>query len=485
MEASDPTQAGAASARPPAITLLALTMGVFLVTLNVTVVTVALPDVQRSLHARPDELEWVIDAYNLVGASLLLSAGLFADRFGRKRALCTGYSVFAAGALLCALAPGAGWLIGFRVLQAVGGTALTPTSLAIVANLYRDPLERARAIGIWGVASGVGLGAGPIVGGAVTDWMGWRAVFLVNAVAGVIALVIAIRVVPRSRSDIARGLDVRGQVLAVVLLASLTYALIEAPRYGWGSPRITFLLAADVVLAVVFAVAELRMQEPLIDLRVFRDRQFSGAIFITVAVFFAYSGFVYFTALYLQQVRGLSALVAGVVMLPGALPVLALGPISGRLVATRGARGVLLAGTLALALGTLLLALPEHAAPLWQILAPALLVGIGYGLINAPVSTVAVATLPREQAGVAAATASSARNVGLVLGIAVLGSVVNGRLPGLRAHEPFVVAYTDAIHPAYLVAAGVALAAAAVALTTLRAEPPGTPHPVAAASRPR
>ncbi len=155
-------------ARPRNVTLLALTMGVFLVTLNVTVVTVALPDIQRSLHARPDELEWVIDAYNLVGASLLLSAGFFADRFGRKRVLCTGYSVFAGGALLCAVAPTAGWLIAFRVLQAVGGTALTPTSLSIVANLYRDPLERARAIGIWGVSSGVGLGAGPIVGGAVT-----------------------------------------------------------------------------------------------------------------------------------------------------------------------------------------------------------------------------------------------------------------------------------------------------------------------------
>ncbi len=331
-------------ARPRNVTLLALTMGVFLVTLNVTVVTVALPDIQRSLHARPDELEWVIDAYNLVGASLLLSAGFFADRFGRKRALCAGYSVFAGGALLCAFAPTAGWLIAFRVLQAVGGTALTPTSLAIVANLYRDPLERARAIGIWGVASGLGLGAGPIVGGAVSDWMGWRAVFAVNAVAGLVALVIAIRVVPRSRSDVARGLDVRGQVLAVVLLASLTYALIEAPRYGWGSPRIVLLLAADVVLAIVFAVVELRVREPLIDLRVFRDRQFSGAIFITVAVFFAYSGFVYFTALYLQQVRGMSALLAGVVMLPGALPVLALGPISGRLVATRGARGVLVRG---------------------------------------------------------------------------------------------------------------------------------------------
>ena len=432
MEAPRTAPAGAAPARPPAITLLALTMGVFLVTLNVTVVTVTLPDIQRSLHARPDELEWVIDAYNLVGASLLLSAGFFADRFGRKRALCTGYSVFAGGALLCALAPSAGWLIGFRVLQAAGGTALTPTSLSIVANLYRDPFERARAIGIWGVASGLGLGAGPIVGGAVTDWMGWRAVFVVNAVAGVTALAIALRVVPRSRSEVARSLDIRGQVLAVVLLASLTYALIEAPRYGWGSPRIAILLAADVVLTGVFAFVELRVREPLIDLRVFRDRQFAGAIFITVAVFFAYSGFVYFTALYLQQVRGLSTLVAGLVMLPGALPVLALGPISGRLVATRGARGVLSQGRSrsrwgrccwrSRALGADL-ADPRSRPARWHRLR----------LINAPVSTVAVATLPREQAGVAAATASSARNVGLVLGIAVLGSVVNAPARPARA----------------------------------------------------
>ena len=142
------------------VTLLALTMGVFLVTLNVTVVTVTLPDVQRSLHAAPDELEWVIDAYNLVGASLLLSAGYLADRFGRKRALCTGYAVFSSGALLCAVAPSAGWLIGFRILQAAGGTALTPTSLSIVANIYPDPRERARAIGIWGIASGLGPGSG-------------------------------------------------------------------------------------------------------------------------------------------------------------------------------------------------------------------------------------------------------------------------------------------------------------------------------------
>ena len=170
------------------LALFALTLGVFLVTLNVTVVIVALPSLQSDLGIGTDEAAWVIDAYNLVGASLLLSAGFLADRFGRKRMLCTGYTLFAVGAFACALAPGGTWLIAFRVLQAVGGTALTPTSLSIVANLYPDPRERARAIGLWGISSGIGTGLGPIVGGALSEWLGWRSVFVANAIAGAVAL---------------------------------------------------------------------------------------------------------------------------------------------------------------------------------------------------------------------------------------------------------------------------------------------------------
>ena len=191
------------------LALFALTLGVFLVTLNVTVVVVALPSLQADLHIRTDEAAWVIDAYNLVGASLLLCAGFLADRFGRKRMLCAGYASFAIGAVLCALAPGGTWLIAFRVLMAVGGTALTPTSLSIVANLYPEPRERP-AIGLWGISSGLGTGLGPIVGGALTDWLGWRSVFAANAIAGVLALAIVIRVVPRSRSAVARRIDLPG-----------------------------------------------------------------------------------------------------------------------------------------------------------------------------------------------------------------------------------------------------------------------------------
>ncbi len=234
---------------------------------------------------------------------------------------------------------------------------------------------------------------------------------------------------PPSRSAVARRLDVWGQVLAVVLLSSLTYALIGAARYGWTSPRILAIFAADVVLAFAFLRVESRTTEPLLDLRFFRDRQFSGATFITVAAFFAFGGFIYENTLFLERGRGYSALAAGLLTLPAALPTLAGGPISGWLVATRGPRGVLASSTLTMAVALTALALLPGDAPIVAFLGCYLLLGIGYGVLNAPLSTVAVASMPKEQAGVAAAVVSSGRNVGIVLGIAALGSLVAAKLP--------------------------------------------------------
>jgi len=465
------------------LALFALTLGVFLVTLNVTVVIVALPSLQSDLGIGTDEAAWVIDAYNLVGASLLLSAGFLADRFGRKRLLCTGYALFSIGAVACALAPGGVPLIAFRVMQAMGGTALTPTSLSIVANLYPEPRERARAIGLWGVSSGIGTGLGPIVGGSLTEWFGWRSVFAANAIAGIVALAIVLRVVPRSRSAVARRIDVAGQVLVSGFLATLTYALIEAPRYGFGSPRILVAFALAALLFVAFVVVELHVDEPLVDLGFFRDRQFAGAIFLTVATFFTFGGFIYFNALYLQDVRGYSALAAGALTLPAAVPGLIGGPVSGYIVGTRGPRGVLVGGMLALGAGVAALAVMAEDVALGWLLAAYLVVGIGYAVLSAPVSTVAVSSMPRDQAGVAAALASSGRNIGIVLGIAVLGAIVNGQVAALpdpgegvsdAALSALHVMYVDALDVAYVVAAAVALVGAVVAALTMRPTPPGT-----------
>jgi EmrB/QacA subfamily drug resistance transporter len=469
------------------LALFALTLGVFLVTLNVTVVVVALPSLQADLHIRTDEAAWVIDAYNLVGASLLLSAGFLADRFGRRRLLCTGYALFATGAVACALAPSGGSLIAFRVVMAIGGTALTPTSLSIVANLYPEPRERARAIGLWGISSGVGTGLGPVVGGALTEWLGWRSVFAFNAIAGIVALAIVLRVVPRSRAAIARRIDVAGQVLVTGFLATLTYALIEAPRFGFGSPRIVVASALAVAMFVAFVVVELRVDEPLVELGFFRDRQFAGAVFLAAGTFFTYGGFIYFNALFLQDVRGYSALAAGLLSLPAAVPALIGGPLSGYLVGTRGPRGVLIAGMLVLAAGVGSLALLSETAAVGWLLAAYLVVGFGYAVLSAPVSTVAVSSMPRDQAGVAAGIASSARNVGIVLGIAVLGAIVHGRVPVMltpaagvseAALAAFRLAYVDALHIAYVVAAAVALAGAVTAALTMRPTPPGLPGAV-------
>jgi EmrB/QacA subfamily drug resistance transporter len=470
------------------LALFALTLGVFLVTLNVTVVIVALPSIQSDLGIGTDEAAWVIDAYNLVGASLLLSAGFLADRFGRKRMLCTGYALFTIGAFACALAPGGTSLIAFRVLQAIGGTALTPTSLSIVANLYPEPRERARAIGIWGISSGVGTGLGPVVGGSLTEWLGWRSVFVANAVAGLVALAIVLRVVPRSRSAVARRIDVAGQLLVTGFLATLTYALIEAPPYGFGSTRIVLAFVLAAVLFVAFIAVELRVAEPLVDLGFFRDRQFAGAIFLCVATFFTFGGFIYFNALFLQDVRGYSALAAGLLTLPAAVPALPGGPLSGYLVGTRGPRGVLVGGMLVLGAGVGSLALLAENAPLGWLLAAYLVVGAGYAVLSAPVSTVAVASMPRDQAGVAAALASSGRNVGVVFGIAVLGAIVNGRVPVMlrpgdgvsdAALAAFRHLYVEALHTAYIVAAAVGFVGAVVAALTMRPTPPGASAPVA------
>ena len=464
------------------IALFALTLGVFLVTLNVTVVVVALPSLSADLQIGTDEAAWVIDAYNLVGASLLLSAGFLADRFGRRRLLCTGYALFALGAVACSLASSGGSLIAFRVLMAVGGTALTPTSLSIVANLYPEPRERARAIGLWGVSSGLGTGLGPIVGGSLTQAFGWRSVFAVNAVVGLIALAIVLRVVPRSRAAVARRIDIAGQLLVTAFLASLTYALIEAPHYGFGSARIIVVAAFAALMLAAFIVVELRVDEPLVDLGFFRDRQFAGAVFLGAATFFTYGGFIYFNALYLQDIRGYSALAAGFLSLPAAVPALIGGPFAGYVVGTRGPRGVLVGGMLVLAAGAGALALMAVDAPIGWLLATYLVIGFGYAVLSAPVSTVAVSSMPRDQAGVAAGIASSARNVGIVLGIAVLGAIVNGRVPVMltpasgasdAALAAFRFAYVDALHIAYAVAAAVALVAALVAALTMRPTPPG------------
>ncbi|HEY5834565.1 MFS transporter [Streptomyces sp.] len=399
-------------------------LSLLIVSLDNTILNVALPSMQHDLHATVSGLQWTIDAYLVVIASLLLLAGSTADRVGRKRIFQTGLVLFTAGSLLCSLAPGLGWLIAFRMVQAAGGSMLTPVAMSIITNTFTDPRERARAIGVWGGVVGISMAAGPIVGGALVESVGWRSIFWINLPVGLAALVLTARYVPESRAPRARRVDPVGQLLVVAALGTLTYGIIEGPGAGWTSPLITgcFAVAAAAVASLV--AYEKRRTDPLIDIRFFRSAPFSGATVIAVSAFAALGGFLFLNTLYLQNERGLSALDAGLYMVPMALMTLFFAPLSGRLVGARGPRlSLVLAGTCMTASGVLFAALDAQSAnaPLFT---SYVLFGIGFGLVNAPITNTAVSGMPRSQAGVAAAVASTSRQVGQSLGVAVIGAAL-------------------------------------------------------------
>jgi EmrB/QacA subfamily drug resistance transporter len=420
-----------------------------IVGMDTTIVNVALTSIQHDLHSSVTDLQWTIDAYTVVLASLLMLAGSTADRIGRRRVFQIGLTAFAAGSLLCSVAPGLGWLIGFRALQAVGGSMLNPVAMSIITNVFTDPRERARAIGVWGGVVGLSLGVGPVVGGALIGWIGWRAIFWINVPIGVAALVLTALFVPESRAAHPRRPDPVGQVLVMLVLGGLTFGIIEAPRDGWGSAPTGVAFAVAVVALIGLLRYEPRRPEPLLDLRFFRSVPFSGATLIAIGAFGGFSGFLFLTSLYLQGVRGLSPLAAGCCLLPLAATTVVLAPISGRIVATRGPRLPLILSGALLTVGSLVL-LPMSAHESFVVIIAAFVVYAGgFGLVNAPITNTAVSGMPRAQAGVAAAVASTSRQVGATLGVAVVGSVVSASI-GRSVRTELV----PASHVAWAVIAG-------------------------------
>ncbi|MGW6550939.1 MFS transporter, partial [Streptomyces sp. NPDC055051] len=306
----------ALSARGRRTVLTVCCLSMFLVGLDTTVVNVGLPAIGRGLGTDTRGLEWIVDAYTLVLAALLISSGALADRFGRRRVFQWGLVVFGAASLLCAVAPSAGVLVAARALQGVGGSMLSPVALAIVVNATPDPKERARAIGVWASVFGLSMAAGPVVGGALLAGLDWRALFWINAPVIAVALLLSAVYVPESRAPRARRLDLPGQVLLTVLLAVVVGVLIEGPRVGWTSPAALAGYAGAVVAAAGFVRVESRRPEPLMDLRLFGRPVFSGAVVGAVAVFVALSVTLLLNTLYLQQTRGWTPLAAGVATLP-------------------------------------------------------------------------------------------------------------------------------------------------------------------------
>ncbi|PSM43362.1 MFS transporter [Streptomyces dioscori] len=439
------------SPRQRQLVLAICCMSLLIVSLDNTVLNVALPSMQKDLHASLAGMQWTIDAYTLVLASLLMLAGSTADRIGRRKVFMAGLVVFTVGSVLCSLAPNLESLVAFRMIQAVGGSMLNPVAMSIITNTFTDPRERARAIGVWGAVVGISMAAGPLVGGLLVDSVGWRSIFWVNLPVGLAALLLTLRYVPESRAPKARRPDPVGQLLVIALLGSLTYAIIEAPASGAG--KILVFGGIALVALVTLLWYEPRRDEPLIDLRFFRSAPFSGATVVAVSAFAALGGFLFLSTLYLQNVRGLSALDAGLWMLPMAAMTFVCAPLSGRLVGNRGPRiSLLIAGTAMTVSGVLFAAFEAETANVTLVIGYVLF-GLGFGFVNAPITNTAVSGMPRAQAGVAAAVASTSRQIGQTLGVAVIGAVLASGV-GTSSYR---AAFVSAARPAWWIIAACGL----------------------------
>nr|WSW65903.1 MFS transporter [Streptomyces sp. NBC_00995] len=425
-----------ADRRPNRSVLLTVTcLGQFMVLLDNTIVGAALPDMQHRLHAQLTGLQWIVDAYVLLVAMLLLSGGVFADRFGRKRVYLTGVAVFTIASVLCSLAPSVGWLIAGRALQGIGAAALAPASLALLVAAHPVPQERMKAIGLWAGLSGIGLAAGPVAGGVLTEAFGWPAIFLVNLPIGVVLVLAGLRHLDESRNSSAPAVDVPGTVLSILAVGVLTYGLIEGGARGWTSPVILGSFAAAALLLAAFVTVEGRRLAPMLPLRLFRQRLFTVSNTAMVVVGFALMGSSFFFSQFFVYVQGSSILRAGLQTLPVSLAMVIASPYAGRLAARYGFRvvvttGLALAGLGLLALGTV------HAdtgyGNVWWRLG---LAGIGFALAMSPLTGAAVQAVSPQEGGLASGISSTTRQIGAVIGVAVLGAVVRTRQSGGASFE--------------------------------------------------
>ncbi len=436
-------------------------MSLFVVGIDGTAVNLALPSIRVGLGASLSELQWVIDSYVLVLASLLMLSGSVADRVGRRRVFQTGLLLFGLGSLLCSLSGTATMLIASRMLQAVGGSMLNPVAMSIITNTFRDPKERAEAIGIWGGTIGFSQAIGPLVGGALVDAVGWPAIFWINIPIVVTAAVLAAIFVPESKAPAPRRFDPVGQILIATLLTSLTYGIIEGRGQGWGSHLVVGCFVVAVASLATLALYERRRHQPVLDPRFFRSVPFSGAVFSAILGFSAMTGFLFLNTLYLQTVRGFSPLHAGILTLPMAGMTVIFAPLSGRIVGRRGSRLPMTVAAAGITTCALILSRLQTDTSLWVLIAAYLSFGVGFGMLNAPITVAAVSGMPRAQAGVAAAVASTSRQVGSVLGVAIFGAVVFARLgPSLPA------TFAVASHVAWVIMAFCGLGILALGLMT-------------------
>ena len=417
----------------PWLVLLVLTTGFFMIMLDTTIVNVAIPSMSAGLNTTLDQILWVINAYVLTYAVLLITAGRLGDLYGQRNLFAIGLFIFTVASALCGVAQSPEQLIGARVLQGVGGALLTPQTLAILASIF-PPERRGAAFGVWGGVAGLATLAGPTLGGAIITYIDWRWIFYINVPIGILALVATFLIIPDLRPGRQHGWDVVGIVVATLGLFAIVFGLIEGQKYDWGqigSYGITIpeLIGFGVLLMVLFVIWERYQREPLVPLSLFRDRNFAVANWIAAAVSFGMlSIFLPFT-IYLQSARGFSALVAGLTMAPMSLMSMFTAPFAGRMSDRVGGKYILFAGILLFTIGMGSIALVAGPDSTWiNFLIPAVVAGLGIGMTFAPMTTVAMRNIEPRVAGSASAVLNTIRQLGAVIGSAVVGALLQNRL---------------------------------------------------------
>jgi EmrB/QacA subfamily drug resistance transporter len=405
-------------------TLATLCVSLLIIVMDNTILNVAIPSLVRDLGASNSELQWIVDGYTLVFAGLLLSAGSFGDRRGRKRALRLGIVIFAIGSALSAVAGSPSHLILTRSLMGVGGALIMPSTLSILTNVFRDPKERARAIAIWAGFAGLGVAIGPLVGGLLLQHFSWSSVFWVNLPISAIALVAGHFFVPESKDPNAPSLDLPGALLSIVGLGAFLFGIIEGPGAGWTAPRVLAGFLVGLIGLSGFILWELHTDHPMLDMSFFKNPRFSAANTAITLSFFALFGSLFLMTQYWQFVDGYSPLQAGVRLVPYALTMMLTAPLSARLVERLGTKRVVTTGLLTIASSLALLSFISVDSSYPRVLANLCLMAVGMGLTMAPATESVMGSLPRDKAGVGSAVNDTTRQVGGALGVAVIGSLV-------------------------------------------------------------
>ncbi len=405
--------------------LAVLVVSLLVVVLDNTILNVALPTIEETLHASQSQQEWFINAYTLVFAGLLFTYGVLGDRFGRKRILMIGMLLFGSASALCAFASSPAWLITTRALMGIGGAAVLPSTLSIITNVF-EPAERGKAIGVWAGFTGLAIAIGPITGGALLERFWWGSVFLVNVPFVLLGLVAIAVLVPESKDPNPRGIDIFGVLLSMTGLVLLVYGIIKGGQHGeWTSPAVLGTFLGGIVVLGAFVAVERRSAHPSLDITLFRNPAFSAASVAVTAAFFALFGATFYLTFYLQFARDYSPLQAGIRLLPVAFALAFFAPRSATMVRRFGAKAVCTAGLLLVTVAFLMYQLIDTTTSIWVLEGLLFVQGVGMANTMAPATESIMSTLPRERAGAGSAVNNTVRQVGGALGVAIIGSILS------------------------------------------------------------